>query len=70
MVVILPGPADAVVVVRDGPRLVDVCAARGDERSRLWSRWREIDTGLDDLAAPRSTETAVVILEPRFAPKP
>jgi deazaflavin-dependent oxidoreductase (nitroreductase family) len=39
-------------------------AAAGDERSRLWARWREIDTNLDDYAARRSAETAVVILEP------
>ncbi|HEY5859061.1 MAG TPA: nitroreductase/quinone reductase family protein [Actinomycetota bacterium] len=56
---------DAMVVVRDGPRLVHARAAEGDERSRLWAKWREIDTGLDDLAALRSSETTVVILEPR-----
>jgi len=59
---------DAKVVVRDGTRLVHARAARGDERSRLWSTWREIDTGLDDFAALRSSETAVVILEPRPDP--
>ncbi|HEY5861140.1 MAG TPA: nitroreductase/quinone reductase family protein, partial [Actinomycetota bacterium] len=66
----LQAQPDATVVVRDGPRLVHARAAHGDERSRLWSRWREIDTGLDELAALRSSETAVVILEPRSAPKP
>ncbi len=40
-------------------------AAGGDERVRLWSRWREIDTNLDNFAALRSSETAVVVLEPR-----
>ncbi|KRE29637.1 hypothetical protein ASG80_19325 [Agromyces sp. Soil535] len=59
---------DAKVVVPDGTRLVHARAARGDERSRLWSTWREIDTGLDDFAALRSSETAVVILEPRPDP--
>lgn len=39
-------------------------AAEGEERSRLWDRWREIDKDLDDYAARRSGETAVVILEP------
>ena len=39
-------------------------AAHGDERSRLWARWGEIDKDLDAYAALRSTETAVVILEP------
>ena len=40
-------------------------AATGDERLRLWTRWREIDTKLDAYAALRSSETAVVVLEPR-----
>jgi deazaflavin-dependent oxidoreductase (nitroreductase family) len=39
-------------------------AAQGDERSRLWARWQAIDKDLDAYAALRSTETAVVILEP------
>ena len=39
-------------------------AAEGEERSRLWDRWREIDKDLDDYAARRSAETAVVVLEP------
>ena len=38
--------------------------AVGDERERLWQRWREIDDGLDDYAARRPRETAVVVLEP------
>ena len=40
-------------------------AAQGDERARLWSRWREIDKGLDGYAARRPHETAVVIFEPQ-----
>lgn len=48
-----------------GPRLVRGRAARGEERERLWDRWRQIDKGLDAYAARRSGETAVVILEPR-----
>jgi len=64
----LQAQPDARVVVREGTRLVHARAAQGDERSRLWSRWREIDTGLDSLAALRSSETAVVILEPRPGP--
>lgn len=39
-------------------------AAQGDERARLWARWREVDPKLDAFAALRSTETAVVVLEP------
>ena len=55
----------AAVELRDGPRLVTGRVAHGAERERLWSRWAEIDENLDDYAARRSTETAVVILEPR-----
>ena len=40
-------------------------AAVGDERERLWQRWRELDTNLDGYAARRPKETAVVVLEPR-----
>jgi deazaflavin-dependent oxidoreductase (nitroreductase family) len=50
----------------DGPRLVTGRAAQGNERERLWARWQEIDKNLDAYAARRSTETAVVILEPRL----
>ena len=64
----LQADPDAKVVLVDGPRLVQARAARGDERSRLWARWREIDKGLDAYAARRSSETAVVILEPRPNP--
>jgi deazaflavin-dependent oxidoreductase (nitroreductase family) len=39
-------------------------AALGEERTRLWARWGEIDKDLDAYAALRSTETAVVVLEP------
>ena len=39
-------------------------AALGEERTRLWARWGEIDKDLDSYAALRSTETAVVVLEP------
>jgi deazaflavin-dependent oxidoreductase (nitroreductase family) len=39
--------------------------ATGEERARLWERWRAIDKGLDGFAARRPTETAVVVLEPR-----
>ena len=56
---------DTRVDLADGPRRVKARAASGEERERLWSRWREIDKNLDAYAARRSTETAVVILEPR-----
>jgi deazaflavin-dependent oxidoreductase (nitroreductase family) len=47
-----------------GPCTVRAHAAEGAERSRLWARWREIDANLDAYAAMRSSETAVVVLEP------
>ena len=53
-----------------GPLSVRGRAAQGAERSRLWTRWREIDTKLDAYAALRSGETAVVILEPWSEPVP
>ena len=40
-------------------------AAAGEERERLWQRWRELDDNLDGYAARRPRETAVVIFEPR-----
>jgi deazaflavin-dependent oxidoreductase (nitroreductase family) len=56
---------DASVDVREGRRLVQGRAAVGEERVRLWARWSEIDKNLDGYAALRSSETAVVVLEPR-----
>jgi deazaflavin-dependent oxidoreductase (nitroreductase family) len=56
------------VDLADGPCMVTARAAEGEERSRLWARWREIDKNLDAYAALRSSETAVVILEPRSTP--
>jgi deazaflavin-dependent oxidoreductase (nitroreductase family) len=47
-----------------GSLTVKARAATGAERERLWERWREVDKGLDNFAARRSSETAVVILEP------
>ncbi|HEU4424034.1 MAG TPA: nitroreductase/quinone reductase family protein [Pilimelia sp.] len=59
---------DARVDLVDGSRPVRARAAEGDERSRLWARWQEIDAKLDAYAALRSSETAVVILERRPEP--
>ncbi len=59
---------DVIVDLTDGRRTVRGRSAVGEERSRLWARWREIDTNLDAYAARRSAETAVVILEPRPEP--
>jgi F420H(2)-dependent quinone reductase len=56
---------DASIELVSGARAVRARAAEGEERSRLWARWREIDKQLDAYAALRSSETAVVILHPR-----
>jgi F420H(2)-dependent quinone reductase len=58
---------NARVQLADGPRLVKARAAAGAERSRLWAKWREVEPNLDGYAARRSSETALVILEPRSA---
>ena len=55
----------AVVEVAGGSHDVVGRAAQGEERSRLWDRWRQIDDNLDAYAARRNQETAVVVLEPR-----
>ena len=55
----------AQIELADGPRTVTARAAEGEERARLWSRWRDIDPKLDSYAALRSSETAVVIIEPQ-----
>jgi deazaflavin-dependent oxidoreductase (nitroreductase family) len=56
---------NAIVQTRGGARQVRARRAQGEERDRLWARWAELDQNLDDYAARRPTETAVVILEPR-----
>lgn len=56
---------DVEVDLADGHRLVTARAAEGAERERLWARWGEIDENLDAFAARRSSETAVVVFEPR-----
>lgn len=45
-------------------------AAAGEERERLWARWRDSERALDSYAALRSRETAVVVLEPGAGPDP
>ena len=53
------------VELADGQHRVTAHAAQGEERARLWARWRRIDANLDARAALRSSETAVVVLEPQ-----
>jgi deazaflavin-dependent oxidoreductase (nitroreductase family) len=61
----LQADPEARVDLPGGPREVTGRAAHGEDRDRLWNRWREIDEGLDAFAARRGGETAVVVLEPR-----
>ena len=62
----LQADPQAVVELKGGARRTVVArAASGDERERLWQRWRELDKNLDSYAARRPQETAVVVLEPR-----
>lgn len=56
---------EALVRLADGTREVVAHAATGQERVQLWDRWRSLDENLDGYARRRSTETAVVVLEPR-----
>jgi deazaflavin-dependent oxidoreductase (nitroreductase family) len=48
-----------------GKRPAYLREATGDERTRLWARWATYDKGLDQLAAKRDHQTAVVVIEPR-----
>jgi deazaflavin-dependent oxidoreductase (nitroreductase family) len=52
------------VQLADGTRQVVAHAATGPERAQLWDRWRSVDKNLDGEARRRSTQTAVVVLEP------
>ena len=63
----LQAQPNTVVELKDGPRTVRGRAAEGEERDRLWARWREFSDDYDAWAAMRSGETAVVVLEPRAA---
>jgi len=56
---------DATVRLKDGTRAVRARAAvAGEERDRLWARWRDLGDDVDGYAVRRSA-TAVVVLEPR-----
>jgi len=62
----LEATADAVVRLTDQPpRAVRARQAVGAERARLWQRWLDVDPQLDGYAGLRSTETPVVVFEPR-----
>jgi len=56
------------VQLSEGTGEVVAQAATGEERAQLWDRWRSLDKNLDGYARRRSTQTAVVVLEPRTEP--
>ena len=56
---------DATVELKDGTRAVRGRAAEGEERARLWAKWRDFGDDVDGYATRRPTEAAIVILEPR-----
>jgi deazaflavin-dependent oxidoreductase (nitroreductase family) len=57
-------PEAVVRLARQQPRRVRARRCEGDERERLWQRWREIHPDLDAYAARRSKETPVIVFEP------
>jgi F420H(2)-dependent quinone reductase len=61
----LQAQPDARVVLADEARAVRGRVAVGAERARLWARWNDMGDDVDAYAKLRSTETAVVVLEPR-----
>ena len=57
---------DAVIRLADKqPRPVHARLSVGEERERLWQRWVAVDPRIDAFAGRRSTETPVIVLEPR-----
>jgi deazaflavin-dependent oxidoreductase (nitroreductase family) len=69
----LQAQPDATVGLADGPRAVRARAATGAERERLWARFADFPgwgADIDALSTRRSSETAVVVLEPRTPTQP
>ncbi len=57
---------DAVVrLAGQRPRPVRARPSAGEERDRLWQRWVAVNPDLEAYAGRRSTETPVIVLEPR-----
>ena len=61
----LGGEAVLVPARADGRVDPERVLAAGDERDRLWQRWVAVDPRIDAYSGLRSTETPVVVLEPR-----
>jgi deazaflavin-dependent oxidoreductase (nitroreductase family) len=55
------------VELKTGTREVRARAAVGEERGRLWAKWREYGSDPDDYAYRRPGQTEVVVLEPAGA---
>ena len=55
---------NAEVELKSGTRAVRARAAVGEERERLWARFREFGDNPDDYAYRRPGRTEVVVLEP------
>ena len=61
---------DATILTKTGEVPVRGRAAVGEERARLWERFKEFgDEELDGYATRRPDGTAVVVLEPRTGPQ-
>jgi hypothetical protein len=58
-------PDASIRLPHEEPRLVRAPQSAVEERDRLWQRWVAVDARLDAYAIGRSTETPVVVLEPR-----
>jgi deazaflavin-dependent oxidoreductase (nitroreductase family) len=57
---------DAVIrLAGEQPRPVRARLSAGEERERLWQRWVAVDPRIDAFAGRRSTNTPVIVLEPR-----
>lgn len=56
------------VELKNGTRAVRARAAEGEERERLWAKWREFGDNPDDYAYRRPGRTEVVVLEPATPP--
>src|SRR5829696_2390807 len=60
----LQAQPNAEVELKNGSRNVRARAAVGEERERLWARFREFGDDPDDYAYRRPGQTDVVVLEP------
>ena len=64
----LQAQPNAQVELKSGTRTIHARAAVGEERERLWARFREFGDDPDDYANRRPGQTDVVVLEPETEP--